>query len=92
MAETNGGAGPAVTARKKGVNLNKELAKELTENVRKKFHILNLSEKDICRITNIALLTMAGNLRRRTNFNGARFLEYAAKFVQDSMREKNGAE
>jgi hypothetical protein len=70
--------------------MNKDLSKALTKKAKIKFGALNLSPEDMCRITSITLFTLAGFLRKRTTFNGARLLKYAGQSVEDFLTEKEG--
>ena len=69
-------------------DMNKELSKALNNRAKKKFPTLNLRTEDMCHITIITLATMAGFLRKRTTFNGARLLEYAGKSVEDFLNQE----
>lgn len=68
--------------------MNKELSKALNNRAKKKFPALSLTTEDMCHITMTTLSTMAGFLRKRTTFNGARLLEYAGKSVEDFLNEE----
>ena len=69
-------------------DMNKELSKALAKRIKKRFPALNLMPEDMCHITIITLATMAGFLRKRTTFNGARLLEYAGKSAEDFLNQE----
>jgi hypothetical protein len=70
--------------------MNKELSKALNNKIKMRFPALNLKPEDMCHITIITLSTLAGVLRKRTTFNGARLLKYAGKSVEDFLTGKEG--
>jgi hypothetical protein len=68
--------------------MNRELSKGLNKKIKRKFPNLNLTTEDTCHITQVTLSTIAGFLRKKTTFNGARLLEYAGKSVGDFLAEE----
>lgn len=71
------------TIKSKGGNLNKDLSKALNKEVKKRFPALDLTPDDMCHIAVMTLSTLAGFLRKKTTFNGARLLKYARDSVKD---------
>lgn len=70
--------------------MNKDLAKGLSKKAKKQLPALNLTPEQMCHVTIITLSTLAGDLRKRTIFSGARLLKYAGKSVEDVLNGKEG--
>jgi hypothetical protein len=70
--------------------MNKELSQALKKKMKKRFPDLDLKPEDMCHVTIITLSTLAGFLRNRVAFSGAKLLKYAGKAVEDFLVGKEG--